>query len=436
MAHVRSMQRHGANFTRYTVTDSLCCPSRSSIFTGRYPHSTGVFTNKAPDGGFGVFHAKDEQDTFATSLQAAGYRTGFMGKYLNGYTPKGLVDGKHRYIPPGWNTWAVAGNGYPEFNYTLNVDGKLVHYGVRPQDYLTDVISRRGRAFITSAVKAKQPFMLELATFAPHGPFTPATRDAHKFPGLKAPRGGAFDKAQHVGQPAWLSSKPLTAAEIKLIDADYRLRAQAVQAVDKMIGDIQATLRKLGVAKNTYIVFSSDNGFHLGDHRLVQGKQTAFDHDIRVPLVVTGPGIRAGRRISRLAENIDLRPTFQSIAGAPTGANVEGRSLLGLLHGRSVRSWRVGSLVEHHGPNTAPSDPDRATKRQGNPPSYAALRSANSIWVEYDNGGREYYDIAKDPFERSNLASKLTTAKRASLHARLAALRACTGGASCRAAGG
>ena len=130
MPHVEQLRAQGMTFTNYFVTDSLCCPSRASIFTGRYPHDTGIFTNSAPDGGFAAFHARGEENhTFATRLQAHGYRTAMMGKYLNGYTPQKRVGGRPLYIPPGWNEWDVAGNGYAEFDYNLNENGQLVHHG-------------------------------------------------------------------------------------------------------------------------------------------------------------------------------------------------------------------------------------------------------------------------------------------------------------------
>ena len=155
--------------------------------------------------------------------------------------------------------------------------------------------------------------MLELATFAPHAPYTPAPRDANDFPGLKAPRTPAFD-ARTSAAPRWLSGHaPLTpAADRAASTRSFRKRAQAVQAVDDMIGRIEATLKARGLADNTYIVFSSDNGYHMGEHRLLPGKMTAFDTDIRVPLVVAGPGVPAGRRTHAIAENIDLCPTFAS----------------------------------------------------------------------------------------------------------------------------
>jgi arylsulfatase A-like enzyme len=440
MRHVQAMQRQGTSFDRYLVTDSLCCPSRASIFTGRYPHSTGVITNTPPLGGFAVFHPTEEKSTFATSLQAAGYRTAMMGKYLNGYTPGTVVEGAPRFVPPGWSVWAVAGNGYPNFNYSLlvkEVDGtrRVVHHGNRPRDYLTDVISRRGRRFIAGAVAAGRPFMLELATFAPHGPFTPAPRHANLFPNLRAPRGPLFNAAQLLNPPPWLPTSPLTNRQIARIDQNFRRRARSVQAIDEMIGAIRAQLRRLGVADNTYIVFSADNGFHMGQRRLSGGKQTYFDHDVRVPLVVVGPGVPAGRSVTRVAANVDLRPTFQDLAGVAIEPRVEGRSLAGFLRGRPPANWRDATLIEHVGPNADPAgDPD--IQAVGNPPSYGALRFANALYVQYDEPGNppEYYDLVRDPRERSNIYPSLSAARKAALAAKLAAMRACRGGASCHEA--
>ena len=238
MPHVQDLQNRGMTFSRYFVTDSLCCPSRSSIFSGRYPHNTKIFTNKSPDGGFDEFHARGEEgSTWATDLQGAGYRTAMMGKYLNGYMPGNAVDGRRLYIPPGWNEWDVAGNGYGEFNYNLNQDGQLVHHGLQPQDYLTDVVGGRAVSFINGAADAGQPFALEVATFAPHAPYTPAPRNAQDFPGLGAPRGPAFDY-QNTGAPRWLSGHaPLSPQQINQIDTSFRKRAQSVEAVDDMIGE-------------------------------------------------------------------------------------------------------------------------------------------------------------------------------------------------------
>src|SRR2546423_13176466 len=190
MPHVVAMEHRGATFTNYFVSDSLCCPSRASIFTGRFPHDTHVFDNSPPEGGFATFRARgEEHKTLATALQREGYDTALMGKYLNGYRP---VFG---HVPPGWNEWDVAGNGYPGYGYTLNSDGRARRYGYRARDYLTDVLAAKGVAFVRSAAARRAPLLLEIATFAPHSPFTPAPRDGRPLPRLGAPRSPAVNPA-------------------------------------------------------------------------------------------------------------------------------------------------------------------------------------------------------------------------------------------------
>jgi arylsulfatase A-like enzyme len=290
--------------------------------------------------------------------------------------------------------------------------------------------------FIRNSVGRGQPFLLELATFTPHGPYTPDPIDANGFPGLKLPRTRIFNRPQARPRPQWLSTQKLTQARVDSLDSDFRKRAQAVQSVDRMIGLIRTELAALGVADDTYIAFSSDNGYHLGDRRMTNGKQTAWDHDIRVPLVVVGPGVRAGASVGRIAANTDLRSTFQKLAGVPVGKQVEGRSLVPLLRGDSVKRWRTIALIEHHGPNTSPSDPDRATKRQGNPPSYKALRFRRALYVQYDDSRYrpEYYKLGKDRLERRNVIRKLSRKRRAHLRALVRRFAACDDGRSCRKA--
>ncbi|MCP2329679.1 arylsulfatase A-like enzyme [Hamadaea flava] len=436
MPQVQQLQADGATFTNYTVTDSLCCPSRSSLLTGKFPHDTGVFTNGGTDGGFAVFKGRgNEEHTFATALQAQGYATGFLGKYLNGYQPADTQGGTQPYVPPGWSDWHVAGNGYPEYNYDLNENHSVVHYGSDPADYLTNVLARKGKTFIQRSVAAGQPFLLEIATFAPHGPFTPADQDLDDFPGLTAPRTPAYNKLP-TGAPSWLAANtPLTDTEKTTLDTNFRKRAQAVQAVDRLIGNVRAQLETSGVAGNTYFVFSSDNGFHMGEYRLTGGKQTAFDTDVRVPLVVTGPGVPAGSTRPEIVQNIDLAPTFQRIGGATVASDVDGRSLLGLAQGADAPNWRTGSLIEHHGPDQLADDPDLQTVRNGKPTTYAALRTATYTYVEYATGDREYYDRVADPYQLTNLAGQLSAARLAQLHDALTAYQACHTHEGCWTAG-
>jgi N-acetylglucosamine-6-sulfatase len=431
MPNVQAMQVRGLTFNDYYVSDSLCCPSRSSIFSGNFPHDTHVFGNVGPEGGFHAFYNRgEEQHTFAVALQQAGYRTAMMGKYLNGYLdgPGGPRDVPATYVPPGWSEWDVAGQAYPEFNYRLNENGTLRRYGDQPSDYLTDVLARKGVSFINSSAASGQPFFLELATFAPHFPYTPAPRNANDFPGLTAPHPPSFNVLP-THAPAWLADHPpLTPGQIDRINSVFRKRAQAVQAVDDMIGRVEQALSANGVARNTYLVFSSDNGLHTGEYRLMPGKMTAFDTDIRVPLVVVGPGVAAGET-SAMAENVDLAKTFAAIGG--TTLPSDGHSLLPALQGQTPDDWRNAILVEHHGPDLRGIDPDFQQTSSGNPRTYEAMRTHRFLYVEYDNGEREFYDLSQDPFELQNLADQLTWADRILLHTDLTAMENCHDGLSC-----
>ncbi|MCQ8188115.1 sulfatase family protein [Streptomyces rugosispiralis] len=434
MPHVQEMQKKGTTFSNFFATDSLCCPSRTSILTGQYPHNTGVFTNSGDDGGYRAFLKNgNEKKTFGPALQRAGYRTGFMGKYLNGYQPGDKNGTGKPYVPSGWDEWDVAGEGYHEYDYELNENGKVVPYGKAPQDYLTDVLSKKATSFIgSSAEEKKKPFMLEVATFAPHGPYTPAPRDKDKFPGLKAPRTDAYDKATR-NAPKWQRSlSPLTSKEKARIDRNFAKRVRSVQAVDAMIGQMEKTLEDKGLADDTYIVFGSDNGFHMGEHRLRTGKQTAYDTDVNVPLMVTGPDVPAGEKVSRLAENVDLNPTFLDLAGVDPPSTVDGRSLNDLMHGRAEEEWREAVLVEHHRAASRKGDPDAAPKNAGDPPTYAAMRTDDSLYVEYTDGEREFYDLDADPEQLDNRAASLTAEQRAALHRTLTALQRCKGAESCQ----
>ena len=425
MPHVLQMQHDGATFTNYFVADSLCCPSRTSMFTGKFPHNSGVFTNTGDDGGYATYLGRgNDPQTFAVALQKAGYRTSMMGKFLNGYDPT------TNQAAMGWTEWAVAGNGYPEFDYDLNQNGKVVHYGHADADYLTDVLSGLGQTFIGQ--KSAKPFLIEIATFAPHAPYIPAPRHAALFPGLMYPRTPAFNARPTATAPDWLQAVPaLKAPGIAAIDAHYRMRAQAVQAFDEMIGALQQELKTSGHDKDTYIFFTSDNGYHMGERSQQPGKMTAFDTDIHVPLVVTGPGVPAGLRIDQIAQNIDLCETFAELGQAQAPATVNGHSLVQLLHGEAVTDWRDVALIEHHDPKYDPTDPDADTGVVKNPPTYNALRTLTTTYVEYVGGETEFHDRTTDPLELENTAASLTPAQVAKLHAAIAAITTCKTATDC-----
>jgi arylsulfatase A-like enzyme len=159
------------------------------------------------------------------------------------------------------------------------------------------------------------------------------------------------------------------------------------------------------------------------------GKMTAFDTDVRVPLVIDGPGIPPGITTSAMAENIDLAETFADIAG--TSFSGDGHSLVPLFGGQTPPGWRDAILVEHRGPDVRVSDPDFQQPSSGNPPSYEAMRSHDFLYVEYKNGDRELYNLRQDPFELDNLAPSLSYQQLAQLHADLVAMEQCHGAGSC-----
>lgn len=429
MPHVQALMHRGMTFTNYTVANSLCCPSRASIFTGEYPHNSRVLSNTAPEGGYVAFRDHgDSQHTFAVSLHSAGYRTAFAGKYLNGYSPN-YGDGR-LLVPPGWSSWGGVGDsGYGEYNYRLALGRHVVSFGGDPQDYLTTVLDTLGQHYIRTARTHRAPFFLELSTFAPHAPYVAAPQDVGRYSDLAVPHTPTWNRRPTNG-PAWLANHPrLGPNQIAWCNDVYRKRVAAVQAVDRMLGDLQTALRQTGQLRNTIFVFSSDNGFHIGDYGLTPGKLTAFNTDVNVPLVVAGPGIAPGSTNADLVQNIDLAPTFDQLAGAPVPPNVDGHSIVPLLYGHDV-PWRSVGLIEHLQEGTRPDDPDRQSAAAGNLPSYVALRSTAWTYVQYVDGEREFYERLVDPYMLHNIYDRLSPRTIAQLEARVAKLSTCAG-ASC-----
>jgi arylsulfatase A-like enzyme len=360
-----------------------------------------------------------------------------MGKYLNGYraSPPGVAPATS--IGPGWSEWYVPGDhdGYSGFDYTLNENGRLVRYGHAPTDYITDVLSAKGVDFIRRTAGAGKPFLLEVSTFSPHAPYTPAPRHADAYPGLTYPRTPAFDRPNTLNNPTWLAGyKPLSPQAKTTIDQTFRKRAQAVRSVDDLVANLVDTLNAEGLLEYTYIVFSSDNGFHMGEHQLPVGKLTAFDTDINVPLIVAGPGVGAGTTSDAIVANIDLCPTFEELGRGTRTSLVDGRSLVPLLRGARPAEWRKAVLIEHQRPGNAdevgPDDESVVSAL----PSYHAIRFRDAVYVEYADGQREYYDIAKDPHQLRNLAPQLTAAQRTALHRSVTAITSCRGAEACLAA--
>jgi N-acetylglucosamine-6-sulfatase len=422
----------GATFTRFFVTTPLCCPSRVSMLRGQYAHNHGVLRNVGKNAaGFPAFYASgEESNTLATLLHDAGYDTALIGKYLNGYV---LADDPRipiprTYIPPGWDTWitGVDDAPYAHFDYTLNVNGALVEYGHDEGDYLTDVLSDHAVDFVNRVAETGDPFFLFLTPYAPHTPTVPAPRHEGLFRGATAPRTPAFDEPDVRDKPLWVrSSRRFNERKIAVIDDRYQRRLESLQAVDEMVEAIVDELDAQDVLQSTYILFLSDNGYFLGEHRQPNGKDAPYDVATRIPLIVRGPGVPAGAVIDEISLNTDLLPTLAHLGDVTTPLFLDGRSLVALWT-RNVPPWRQSALLEGFGMEL------KSGERPGlNTPPFKALRSKDALYAEYDTGEREFYNLAVDPYQLDNVVDQVPELVLSEYATRLDALAECIA-ADCR----
>jgi N-acetylglucosamine-6-sulfatase len=430
MANVRRLlAAEGTTFANNFVTFSLCCPSRATFLTGQYSHNNGVQGNSPPAGGFNKL---DSTRTLPVWLQRADYHTVHIGKYLNGYD---RTDG----VPPGYSEWygSIDPTTYRFWNYTLNENGSFVTYGTRPQDYQADVYGQKATAIVRRLAPSDQPFYLKVAFLAPHsgaprgpddpqgiGTPEPAPRHRNAFASEPLPQPASFNEADVSDKPVGIRNRaPLTVQQIAGIRENYQQRLESLLAVDEAIAGIVAALRASGELDKTLIIFTADNGFFHGEHRVPSGKVLLYEPSIRVPLIVRGPGVPRGRTIAEPVANIDLAPTIVDAANARADRTMDGRSLLPLLASPATRWGR--DLVIENGPSLGPRGRPRVQ-------AFAALRTPRYLYAEYGNGDRELYDLDKDPQElASKHADPAYAAIRAELAQRLAGMRGCRG-AACR----
>lgn len=435
------LDEQGTSFDSHFISLPLCCPSRSTMLRGQYGHNTGVLENDAPLGGFWKFYSQGLEDsTVATWLQASGYRTALIGKYLNGLG----VSSTPTYIPPGWDYWVAPGGGdpYAQYHYTLNINGRARKHGGQPEDYLDDVLASQAVRFIRTSTDGR-PFFLYFAPYNPHGPTTPPPRYAPMLAARKSKwRPPSYDEPDVSDKPAWVQAlAPMTPENKQRMDFLYKRREIALLTLRDEVAAVIRALTATGHLDDTYIFFTSDNGFHLGEHRLGSGKGTAYEEDIRVPLVVRGPGIPAGGHVTAQTVNADFAPTFAEIAGAQAPDFVDGRSMFPLLTGTPPTDWRGVVLLE--GPDdsrliTMPLDTSLEPADLGDSAlvarsSYRGLRTPTHTYVEYTTGERELYDNGADPSQVHNLAATADLADLERLHRWLASLKN-AGGAALRAA--
>ncbi len=374
----RDLVGKGVAFQNGFLTTSLCCPSRASILTGQYAHNHGVLTNRPPNGGVERFH---DASTVATMLRAAGYRTGFFGKYLNGYQRISP------YIPPGWDKWtAFVREKERYFNYSLNINGTIVAYDGAASDYSTSVIARHAVDFIEN--NPTGPLFIYWAPHAMHGPAIPHPRDAGKFSGIPPWRPSSYNEEDVSDKPLWIRNlRPLSPTKQERGDALRQRQLETLLAVDRAVADLLAALSNTGRLGSTAIFFIGDNGLTWGEHRLLNKKGCPYEECIRAPFVAVVPGV-SPRSEARFALNIDIAPTLAELAGVSPPVPPDGVSLLPLLRNQAP-TWRTDFLVEEF----------TAGRR------FDALRNARWTYVEYGTGERELYDLDADPYQLQSLSS-------------------------------
>ncbi|HXJ64355.1 MAG TPA: sulfatase, partial [Actinomycetota bacterium] len=405
MPNVRSLlQDQGMTFAQSDVTTSVCCPARASFLTGLYAHNHHVYTNEEPYGGFEGFKPR-QASTLATWLHGAGYRTGLIGKYLNGYYgPE---------TPPGWDDWhAMFGSASSSYsNFTLVENGSIVDY---QKSYHTTVLGQKAVQFVNST-PANQPLFLYFATHAPHFPFTPAKGDGHDYEGMTPWRPPSYDEANISDKSPFWQSQPIPDSTfIANRDKDQYRQLETLEEVDRQIGAIVAALGPR--VSNTLFVFTSDNGLTWGEHRDHEQKGCEFEECMRVPLVIRYDPLTGGNKSvdAHPVQNIDLAPTIAQAAGLTAYDAMDGRSLLPLLAGSAPPDWRTAILGENFG-SLSPTD-------QKWPPSNKLIETFAG---DPDGGGSKYveacdrdahvepcpvtfssfYDENADPYEMCNRLS-------------------------------
>ncbi len=372
----------GMRLDRAIVTDPLCCPSRVTMLTGRYSHSTNVYTSEEPYGGWSRFTASGgETTTIATALHGAGYRTGLIGKYLNGYQNAGA------YVPPGWDRWfATVSPRY--YGYTVFTDNAgFVTFGSAPEDYLTDVLKIRAKRFVRNT-PTEVPLFLMVTPFAPHGPSTPAPRHDGSYADATVELGPAVDEKDVSDKPAYIQARGKT--DPARLTSRTIEQWESLLAVDEMVRTIVNTLEETGRIGNTVLIYTSDNGYSNAEHRW-NGKQVPYEESVRVPLVVRSDGeIPPGIVSDALVSNVDLAPTIADFAQV-TLPGVDGVSLRPLMTDTSS-SARDSVVLEFVTPPTSPV------------PTYCGVRTTRFSFVHYATGEEELYDLGADPWQLQNVA--------------------------------
>jgi N-acetylglucosamine-6-sulfatase len=422
----------GVAFPHSFVNYPLCCPSRATRLTGQYAHNHGVLDNQEPNGGFDKL---DSANTLPVWLQRSGYYTGLIGKYLNGYEAH-RDDPGGPLIPPGYSEWQGTTRTYTFYGYEVNENGTLVQYGSQatnpdspgnPANYSGDVFTGKAVDFVARRAPSSQPFFLWLSYLAPHsggpnpdppntshcaGTAKPAPRHLHAFDAEVLPQPPSFNEVDVSDKPQGVQQRTLFSDEdISDLHRFYRCRLASLLAIDEGVAQIIGMLSATGELANTLIVFTADNGFMHGEHRVKSGKFVPYEESIQVPLLIRGPGFPKGKTIRDLATNVDIVKTIVKATEADSDRRLDGFPLQG-FDDNPVRERGRELLIETD--------------------QYAGVRTRRYVYVEYfagnSAGDKELYDLDTDPFQLNNLVGASSyDAVESALAKRLASLRGCSG---------
>ena len=489
------LQEEGITITNQFVSTPVCCPSRGSFLTGKHIHNIPMKNNSLEGNCSGpAWNNGPEKETIGVKMKGLGYETFFSGKYLNQYGAPGAGGVEH--VPPGWDKWVGLVGNSRYYNYTISNDGaKEVHGDNYATDYLTDVVKNHTINFIRSQANLGKPFFAMASVPACHSPHEPAPQYAFHFqPEKKVPRNPNYGTGWN--EKHWLvenegkiwEANPVRA---QFSDWEHNRRLEVLLSVDDMVEELVGVLDTLNVLDNTYIFYTADHGYHLGQFGLMKDKRFPYEFDIRTPSYVRGPKLGKNIKTGLTMLNIDYLPTFIAIGNGEVDKSIDGRSVLADLEAATAAAERPtvegrDFLVEYFGEHGAPAkggacgaqwSEGMACWTEGNEKlqpgpfkggllcscqdsinnTYACIRRVNGgsprassldssklssmnglgenfLYCKFSGNPtfEEYYDIDEDPWQLKNAMDTLDVEQRDYLRQKLKKFVACSGTDSCR----